>query len=249
MCDLVSGDPLVALDLAPMHDAPRFRVERVPPMQHGEIIPHQKITNLPFMAHHKARLRGMGPERIEQGLALDYLKAEHISIRPPAEKQRLASGFRIGANQRMVRARGLPNVGDFLVALAQHTRAVTRSVVHRGFTLDGLLHVRRQGLISLKHIREIGVTARFRRRHLQRMQNRRLWRQVDVSHVGMPDRFAVTEIAYRLAVLDYVGDDVEFRVRLVECFAVRVWPGRIELSEALAEGNELWIRQTLPMED
>src|SRR5215472_19311200 len=65
----------------------------------------------------------------------------------------------------------------------------------------------------------------------------------------MPDRLAVTEIAYRLAVLDHVGDDVEFRVRLVECFAVRVWPGRIELSEALAEGNELWIRQTLPMED
>jgi hypothetical protein len=38
--DVVSDDPLVALNLAPMHDAPRFRVERVPPMQHGEIIPH-----------------------------------------------------------------------------------------------------------------------------------------------------------------------------------------------------------------
>src|SRR5215475_2752749 len=114
------------------------------------------------MTHYKARLRGMGPERIEQGFALDYLKAEHISIRPPTEKKRLAPGFRIGADQRMMRAWGLPDVSDFLVALAQHTRAVTRGVVHRDFSIGCLLHVRRQGLISLKHIREIGVTACFR---------------------------------------------------------------------------------------
>jgi hypothetical protein len=59
------------------------------------------------------------------------------------------------------------------------------------------------------------------------MQDRRLGRQVDVSHIGMPDRLAVTEIAYRLAVLNHVGDDVEFRMRLVEWFAVRVWSRRI----------------------
>src|ERR1700730_5003003 len=82
-----SADPLIALDLAPMHDAPRLGVERVAPMQHREIVPHQEIADLPFMAHDKARLRGMGPERIEQGLALDHLKAKHISIRPPAEKK------------------------------------------------------------------------------------------------------------------------------------------------------------------
>src|SRR6516225_8274658 len=191
----------------------------------------------------------MGPERIEQGLALDYLKAEHISIRPSAEKKRLAPGFGIGANQRMMRARGLPDISDFLIVLAQHARAVTRSVVHRDFTINGLLHVRRQGLISLKHVREIGVTARFRGRHLQRMQDCRFGRQVNVSHVGMPDRLAVTEIAYWLSVLDHVGDDVEFRMRLVERFAVRVLPRRIELSEVVAEGYELWIRQILPMED
>src|SRR5258707_13535130 len=60
-CVVGSGDPLVALDLAPMHDAPRFRVERVAPMQYREIVPHQEIAELPFMAHDKARLRGMGP--------------------------------------------------------------------------------------------------------------------------------------------------------------------------------------------
>src|SRR6266478_49169 len=116
---VVSGDPLVALDLAPMHDAPRSGIEGVAPMQHGEIVPHQKVADLPFMAHDKAWLRGMGPERIEQGLALDHPKTKHISIRPPAEKKRLAPGFRIGADQRMVRARGVPDVSDFVVALAQ----------------------------------------------------------------------------------------------------------------------------------
>src|SRR5260370_17065899 len=100
-----------------MHDAPRFGVERVAPMQHGEIIPHQKIADLPFMAHDKARLRGMGPERIEQGLALDHLKAKHISIRPPAEKKRLAPGFWIGPTQRILPARVLPHSTHFLPAL------------------------------------------------------------------------------------------------------------------------------------
>ena len=65
----------------------------------------------------------------------------------------------------------------------------------------------------------------------------------------MPDRLAVAKIADRLAVLDHVGDDVEFRMRLVERLAVGVRPRRIELSEVPAEGNQLWIRQTLPMED
>src|SRR5262249_39297849 len=81
------------------------------------------------------------------------------------------------------------------------------------------------------------------------MQHRRLGRQVDVSHVSMPDRLAITQISDWLAVLDHVGDDVEFRMRLVEWFAVGVWSGRIELSEVLAEGDELRIRETLPVKD
>jgi len=34
------GDPLVTLDLAAMHDAPRFGVKRITPVQHRKIIPH-----------------------------------------------------------------------------------------------------------------------------------------------------------------------------------------------------------------
>jgi len=61
----------------------------------------------------------------------------------------------------------------------------------------------------------------------------------------MPDRLAVAEIAHRLAVLDHVGDDVELRMRFVEGFTVGIGPGRIELSEILAEGNELRVREIL----
>ena len=100
-----------------MHNAPRFGVKRVAPMQDGEIVPHHKITDLPSMAHDKARLRCMGPERVEQGLALGHLKAKHISIRPPAEKKRLAPGFRIGAVLREASCTAiLPSAAFFMSA-------------------------------------------------------------------------------------------------------------------------------------
>ena len=65
----------------------------------------------------------------------------------------------------------------------------------------------------------------------------------------MPHRLAVAEIADRLAVLDHVGDDVELRMLLVERLAIGIWPGRIELAEIPAEGDELRVREALPMKD
>src|ERR1700720_843107 len=75
-----STDPLIPLDLAAMHDASRLGVERVAPMQHGEIVPHQKIADLPFMAHGEARLRRVCPERVEQGFAVRYVEPPPIGI-------------------------------------------------------------------------------------------------------------------------------------------------------------------------
>jgi len=65
-----SGDPLVSLDLGAMHDAPRVGAEGVAPVQHREVVPHQEIADLPFMAHGELGLRGMGSERIEQSFAV-----------------------------------------------------------------------------------------------------------------------------------------------------------------------------------
>src|SRR4029077_17192162 len=65
----------------------------------------------------------------------------------------------------------------------------------------------------------------------------------------MPHGFAVAEIAHRLSVLDHVGDDVEFRIRLVERLDVRIRSGPRELAEVSAEGNELRIREVLAVEN
>src|SRR5262245_6474700 len=106
-----------------MHDAPRLGIERVPPVQYGEIVPYQEIADLPFMAHGEARLGGMRPERVEQRLALGDFQAQHISVRPAAEEQCLAPRPGFGADQRMMRAHHLPDVGDLFVALAEYAGA------------------------------------------------------------------------------------------------------------------------------
>src|SRR5277367_1058826 len=65
----------------------------------------------------------------------------------------------------------------------------------------------------------------------------------------MPNGFAVAEIADRLAVLDHVGNDVEFGMFLIEGLAVRIWARRIELTEIPAEGDKLRIREILPVKN
>src|SRR5262249_31954977 len=66
----LSSDPLVPLDLAAMHDPPRAGVERIAPVQHREVVPHQQVAHPPSMAHGKARLRRVRPQCIEQGVAV-----------------------------------------------------------------------------------------------------------------------------------------------------------------------------------
>ncbi len=187
-------------------------------------------------------------KRVEQRFALGHRQAEHIGVRPASEKQRLAAGRRLGADQRVTRSDHLANVGDFLVALAQHAGAVGGGIVHRDLALHGLLQLGGQRLVGGEHVGEIGIAARLRRRHLERMQHGGLGRHVDVGHVGMPHGLAVAEIADRLAVLDDVGDHVELRVLLVERLAVGVRSGRIELAEIPAEGDELRVGERLPVE-
>jgi hypothetical protein len=43
-------DPLITLDLTPVHDPPGLGIERVAPVQHGKIVPHQDISDLPPVA-------------------------------------------------------------------------------------------------------------------------------------------------------------------------------------------------------
>src|SRR6476646_8346478 len=244
-----SGDPLVALDLAAMHDAPRLRVERIAPVQYGKIVPHQHVAHLPFVAHGEARLRRVRPECVEQRFALRHFETDYVGIRAAAEKQRLTSSLRLSAHQGMMCADRQPDVSDFLGALAQHARAVGRRIVHRDLASNRLLQIRRQGFIRRKHVCEIGVAARLRWRHFERVQHRSLGRYVHIGHVSMPHRLTVAEISDRLAVFDDVRDDIQLWVVFVERLAVRIRPRWIELSKVPTEGDELWVRELLAMEN
>src|SRR5262245_35816245 len=154
-----SVDPFGALDLTAMHDTSRFRIERVPPMQHRKIIPHEQIAHLPCMAHCEARLGRVRPERIEQGLAFRHVETEYVGIRSAAEKQRLPPCVRLRSDEWMMCTDRFANVGDFLVALAEHARAVGRGVVHRDPALCGSLQIWRHRLIGREHVRKISIAA------------------------------------------------------------------------------------------
>src|SRR6476646_836856 len=119
-----SGDSLVALDLAAVHDASRLRVERIAPVQYCKVVPHQHVAHLPFVTHCETRLCRVRPECVDQRFAFRHFKADYIGIRATAEKQRLTPSLRLGAHPGMMCADRLPDVSDFLVALAQHARAV-----------------------------------------------------------------------------------------------------------------------------
>src|SRR5262249_51537279 len=105
-----SMDPLITFDLAAVHDAPGLGIERVAAVQHGKIVAHQEVSDLPPLASGEPRLRRMRPQSIEQRLTLGHLKAEHVSVRTTPQKERLASGGRRGADQRMVSPHCFPNV-------------------------------------------------------------------------------------------------------------------------------------------
>src|SRR5262249_58693292 len=68
-CARASMNALIPLDLAAMHDAARRRVERIAPVQHREIVPHQKVAHLPAVAQGELRLGGVRPQPVEQRLA------------------------------------------------------------------------------------------------------------------------------------------------------------------------------------
>ena len=53
-----------------MHDAPGVWIERVAPMDHASIVPHENVADPPLMAIDQLGTRAFGPQQIEQGLAL-----------------------------------------------------------------------------------------------------------------------------------------------------------------------------------
>src|SRR6516165_4453060 len=90
-----SMNPFTALDLAAVHDAPRLGIERIASVQHGKIVPHQEVADLPSVAQGEAGLGRVRPQCIEQRLTLRHLHAKHIGVRTAAEEQRFAPCSRL----------------------------------------------------------------------------------------------------------------------------------------------------------
>jgi hypothetical protein len=90
---------------------------------------------------------------------------------------------RFAARCEQMCADGFTNVADFLVALEQHTRAVTGGVVYCDFAICDSLQMRRQALVGGKHIGEIRIATRLRRRDFERVQQGGLgWHLEDRSY-------------------------------------------------------------------
>src|SRR5262245_63186893 len=111
----------------------------------------------------------MRPQCIEQRLALRHLKAEHVSIRTTPQKERLASGGRLSADQWMASPHCFPNVRNCFVSLTEHPGAVGRCVMHRDLVLCSLLQLRGQSFVGRKNVGKISVCACFGWWYLQRL--------------------------------------------------------------------------------
>src|SRR6267378_6225484 len=112
------------LDLGAMHQPALARIEAVTPMQRAAVVPKNHVTFAPFLAKGELRLRCMRPERIEQRFALIERHSQYIAIAPTSQEESRSAGFRMHSHERVVRARRLARIRNFLVPLAHLSGAV-----------------------------------------------------------------------------------------------------------------------------
>src|SRR6516162_9175453 len=99
----------------------------------------------------------MRPQGIEQRVALRHFKTEHVGVWTTPEKECLASGRRLGSDQRMVSPHRFANIRDGLVSLTEHSSAVGGRVMYRDLVLRSLFQLRGHRFVSREHIGKISV--------------------------------------------------------------------------------------------
>ena len=119
-----SGERTIALDLGAMHQPSRIRVEFIAAVQDTAIVPHDEIADAPLLIPGEFGLARVFPQCIEQGFAVSEVKALDVGVAAAAEKQRLAAGDRMGADDRMVGAGSLARIADLGIAAAQFAGTV-----------------------------------------------------------------------------------------------------------------------------
>src|SRR5690242_21854336 len=92
------------LDLRAMHDAPRRRIEGIPAVHRGTVVPEHHVARAPAMRPDVARPRRTGPELVEERFRLGELETKDVGVAAAAEIEIAPSGIGMDADQRMDRS-------------------------------------------------------------------------------------------------------------------------------------------------
>src|SRR5712671_7413304 len=93
-----------ALELRSVHQPASCGVQGVAAMHGAAIVPPYQIADAPILTPREFLLRRMRPEKVQEAFALRDRKADDIGIDPASKEQRLATGFRMGADDRLARS-------------------------------------------------------------------------------------------------------------------------------------------------
>ncbi len=198
----------------------------------------------PLVAPGQLRLRGVGPQPIQQRLALLQRQTREVGIGATPQEQCLAPGHRMGAHERVPRSRRVARVLLRGVAGAQAPGAVAGRVVHTGAPGDGRAQVLRQRFVGPVHVVEAGVAAG--RRDLPPIERAARRGLLAVAHVRVPEGLRVAEKRVAgLAVRPQVGHDQNFRVALGRG---RGAVGGLHGTDLPRKGDVLRLGQVLPAE-
>src|SRR6266446_9847324 len=86
-------------------------------MHGAAIVPPHQIADTPILTPGEFLLRRMRPKKVQEAFALRDRKADDVGIDPASEEQRPATGFRMGADERLACPGHLCHVGYGLKAL------------------------------------------------------------------------------------------------------------------------------------
>ncbi len=84
-----------------VHNTSRCRIERLAPMHHAAIVPHDDVSETPIVAPDYGLRGRMSPQLVEKRIRFFKGKTDEASIRAAAKIEAIPAGFRVCADQRM----------------------------------------------------------------------------------------------------------------------------------------------------
>src|SRR5690349_13692934 len=107
-----------------MHEAAQVLVKGLAAVHDAAIVPDYEIADPPLLVPGEALLRGMGPDRVEQRLALINRQATDVRAGTTAKEECLAFGHGVKADEGMHGAWCMAYIDCGLEAFAQLTGGI-----------------------------------------------------------------------------------------------------------------------------